>query len=32
MNTFGKKSIGALALAVASITALAACSSNSSSA
>ena len=31
MNTFGKKSIGALALAVASITALAACSSNSSS-
>jgi len=31
MNTFGKKSIGALALTVASITALAACSSNSSS-
>ena len=31
MNTFGKKSIGALALAVASITALAACSSSSSS-
>ena len=31
MNTFGKKSIGTLALAVASITALAACSSNSSS-
>ncbi len=31
MNTFGKKSIGALALAVASLTALAACSSNSSS-
>ena len=31
MNTFGKKSIGALALAVASITALAACSSSNSS-
>ena len=31
MNTFGKRSIGALALTVASITALAACSSNSSS-
>ena len=31
MNTFGEKSIGALALAVASITALAACSSNNSS-
>src|SRR5580692_2686811 len=31
MNTFGKKSIGALALAVASITALAACSSSSNS-
>jgi peptide/nickel transport system substrate-binding protein len=32
MNTFGKKSIGALALTVASITALAACSSSNSSA
>lgn len=31
MNTFGKKGIGALALAVASITALAACSSSGSS-